>query len=483
MRIVRICGLSHNPNVTLYENYADEIGRLIASGTLRAGDPLPSVRQARASRGISASTVFQAYHLLEARGLVRARPRSGYFVLPRPLLREAPPPSRPLAGSHSVAVSELVFEVLSAVKSREIAPLGSAFPSPELFPLEALRRAMNAGMRKLKPWSTVDDLPPGHEPLRRQIARRYLHLGMSVTPEQIVLSNGALDGLNLCLQAVTKPGDAVVVESPCFYAALQALERLGLKAIEVATDSATGIDLAALARLLERRKPQAVWLMTSFQNPLGSLMPNDKKRALVELLARHQAPLIEDDVYAELYHGDAAPLPAKAFDTEGLVLHCSSFSKSLAPGYRVGWALPGRYAERVARLKLMTSLSGSIPAQAALAEYLQDGAFDRHLAQMRRRLQTQQQQMLAALEQHFPAGTRLTRPLGGYFVWVELPPQIDALALHRAAARDAISLAPGPMFSARAEFRHCLRLNTGHPWTPQIEQAIATLGRLAHGLC
>lgn len=463
----------------LYEDYADEITRLIASGTLRAGDPLPSVRQARASRGISASTVFQAYYLLEARGLVQARPRSGYYVLPDATLRQAPPPSQPRPGRHSVAISELVFDVLSAVRSRDIAPLGSAFPSPELFPLEALRRSLNAGMRRLRPWSTVDDLPPGHEPLRRQIARRYLRLGMGVTPEQIVLSNGALDGLNLCLQAVTQPGDAVVVESPCFYAALQALERLGLKAIEVATDSTTGIDLDALAHVLERSAPRAVWLMTSFQNPLGSLMPNDKKRALVELLARHQVPLIEDDVYAELYHGEQAPLPAKAFDIEGLVLHCSSFSKSLAPGYRVGWALPGRYAERVARLKLMTSLSGSIPAQAALAEYLQDGAFDRHLAQMRRKLADQQRRLLAAVAQHFPHGTRMTRPLGGYFVWLELPPQIDALALHRAAGQEAISLAPGPMFSARAEFRNCVRLNTGHPWTAQIEQAVATLGRLA----
>jgi DNA-binding transcriptional MocR family regulator len=463
--------------VSLYENYADEIASLIERGTLRAGDQLPSVRQARATRSVSASTVFQAYYLLEARGLVRAEPRSGYYVLPQ--AAPAPRRSNPKPGSRRVAVSELVFEVLGSVKARHIAPLGSAFPSPTLFPLEALRRAAAAGMRRLDAWSTVDDLPPGHEPLRRQIARRYLKLGMAVTPEQIVLSNGALDALNLCLQATTQPGDAVVVESPCFYAALQALERLNLKAIEVPTHSASGLDLEHLARVLERRKPQAVWLMTSFQNPLGSLMPEDKKRALVQLLARHQVPLIEDDVYAELYHGSQAPLPAKAFDTEGLVLHCASFSKSLAPGYRVGWALPGRYAERVARLKLMTSLSGSIPAQAALADYLQDGAFDRHLAQMRRALKRQQEQLLTAVERHFPAGTRMTRPLGGYFVWVELPAPIDALALHQAALGHDISLAPGPMFSARAEFGNCLRLNSGHPWTPQLAQAMATLGQLA----
>jgi DNA-binding transcriptional MocR family regulator len=219
--------------------------------------------------------------------------------------------------------------------------------------------------------------------------------------------------------------------------------------------------------------------MTTFQNPLGSLMPVEKKRELVALLARHEIPLIEDDVYAELHHGPAAPESAKAFDRTGLVLHRSSFSKCLAPGYRVGWTAAGRFARQVERLKLMTSLSGSIPAQAAVAEYLNAGGYDRHLRTLRQTLKLQQDSMSAAICRHFPKGTRLTQPAGGYFLWVELPPHVDALALHQSALQHRITLAPGPLFSARLDFEHCIRLNCGHPWTPQLEHAIATLGRLA----
>lgn len=466
-----------------YEAYAAEIAGLIAGGLLRPGDRLPSVRQACASRHLGPDTVFQAYALLEARGLVRARPRSGYYVIPHaaspPALAE-PSISRPSAAAGPVAVNELVFEIMSSVRSRRIAPLGVAFPSPLLFPLDDLRRALNAATRKLDAWAMVDDMPPGNPRLRRQIALRYLAQGFSVPVEEIVLSHGALEALNLCLQTLTRPGDAVVVESPCFYGALQALERLGLRAIELPTDAREGLDLSALAGVLERGEARACWLMPNFQNPLGALMPEVKKRALVELLARHQVPLIEDDVYAELYQGGVAPLPAKAFDRQGLVLHCGSFSKSLAPGYRVGWAAAGRFAPQLQRLKLMSSLSGAIPTQMALAEYLQDGGYDRHLRGLRQAFAAQQAALVAALTRHFPAGTRLSRPSGGYFLWVELPTGSDALVLYERALAADISIAPGALFSPRrADYAHCLRLNFGHPWSAELERAVATLGRLA----
>jgi len=277
---------------------------------------------------------------------------------------------------------------------------------------------------------------------------------------------------------VTRPGDAVVVESPTFYMALQALQRLGLRAIEVPTHVREGIDLGRLAQVIELHRPKACWLTTTFQNPLGSLMPEAKKRDLVELLARHDLPLIEDDVYAELYEGKTAPLSAKAFDRRGLVLHCSSFSKCLAPGYRVGWANPGRFTREVERLKLTTSLSGSIPVQAALAEYLQEGGYDRHLRSLRLSLKAQRDSMFDAVNRLFPNGTRVVRPAGGYFLWVELPVGVDAIALHRAAQAQGISVAPGPMFSTRAEFQHCIRLTCGQPWSDALERAMRTLARL-----
>lgn len=463
-----------------FESLARELEQQIAAGVLRPGDRLPSVRQICAGRGLSPSTVFQAYYLLESRGLIRAVPRSGYFVAARAggVLLTEPETSEPQSGSHPVEINDLIYKCLGLARAPDIVPFGSGFPSPALYPLDRLRRALISSTRRLRPSNMVDDLPPGNLRLKREIAKRYLRHGLDVPTDEIVLTNGAMEALNLCLSAVARPGDAVVVESPTFYIALQALQRLGLHAIEVSTHVREGIDLGRLAQVIELYRPKACWLMTSFQNPLGSLMPEAKKRDLVELLARHEVPLIEDDVYSELYEGKDAPLPAKAFDRRGLVLHCSSFSKCLAPGYRVGWAAPGRLAGKVERLKLMTSLSGSIPVQAALAEYLQEGGFDHHLRGFRSSLQAQRNSLFDAVSRLFPERTRVVRPAGGYFVWVELPVGVDALALHRAALAQRISLAPGPMFSARGEFQHHIRLTCGQPWSEALERAMRMLARL-----
>ena len=466
-----------------YERLTEEITASILSGLLQVGDRLPSVRQTSASRGVSPSTVFKAYYLLEARGLIRARDRSGYYVqrAPRAALPELDSVSSARADRHPVDVSDNVLRVLNATLRRDMLPFGSAFPSPSLLPYGRLARYMASTVQKLDPWGSIDDLSPGDAALRRAIALRYLADGLSVPVDEIVVTNGALDALNLSLAAVTQPGDAVIVESPTFYAALQSLERNGLHAIEVATHPRVGIDLEALEDAILRHRPRACWLMTTFQNPLGSLMPDEKKEALVRLLTRHDVALIEDDVYGELYFGETRPRPAKAFDTEGIVMHCASFSKTLAPGYRVGWVAGGRYTRQIMRNKLTTSLATAAPTQAAIAAYLEKGGFDRHLRQFRLALALQQGEMLQAVARYFPKGTRATRPAGGYFVWVELPPHIDTLKVHRAALDHGISIAPGPLFSATGAFRNFLRLNHGHPWNDAMEQGMATLGKLLAG--
>ncbi|WP_332609684.1 aminotransferase-like domain-containing protein [Achromobacter sp. ESBL13] len=470
--------------MSLYETLADEIAKSIRDGVMRVGDKLPSVRDACAARGVSPSTVFQAYYLLEARGLIRAQPRSGYYVhAPAESLPPEPGTSNPDGESTELAISERIFDILGSVRNRDVTPLGSAFPSPLLFPLPRLAQAMAAHLKRQDPLDTVEDLSPGNPGLRRQIALRYLIGGMNVPASDIVVTNGALEALNLCLQAVTEVGDTVMVEAPTFYGALQALERQGLKALEVPTHPRTGVDLDAMEAAIKRHAPRACWLMTQFQNPLGSLMPDDKKRQLVEMLARHGIPLIEDDVYGELYYGAARPVPAKAYDTEGLVLHCSSFSKCLAPGYRIGWASAGRYSRRVQRLKLSSTLSASGPAQGAIAEYLEQGGYDRHLRRLRQTLQAQQDRMADAIAHEFPAGTRVTRPQGGFFLWVELPAAVDALAMHRDALARGVSVAPGPIFSASSQFASALRLNYGHPWDAAHEAAIRVLGELARQAC
>ncbi|MBB1520692.1 GntR family transcriptional regulator MpaR [Aquipseudomonas guryensis] len=462
-----------------YEKFADQIAELIRSGMLAPGEKVPSVRHASRTYGVSPSTVFQAYYLLEDRGLIQARARSGYFVreLARHSLAE-PETSAQAAQTTEVDVSELVFSVLGSLKDPHTVPFGSAFPSPQLFPLQRLARSMAHALRDMPAHAVISDMTSGNPDLRRQIALRYMVAGVRLPLDELVITNGALEALNLCLQTVTSPGDLVAIEAPAFYATLQVLERLKLKAVEIPVNPREGIDLEVLAERLTDLPIKACWFMSSLQNPLGASMSDGKKQALYALLQQHQLPLIEDDVYAELYYGAQPPKPVKSFDTDGLVMHCGSFSKSLAPGYRVGWVAGGRYAEQISRLKLMTTISPSVPAQAAIADYLQHGGYDRHLRKLRHALETQQGAMLASAARHFPAGTRVTRPSGGYFLWFEFPESVDSLQLFQLALAQGISLAPGPIFSATRRFRNCARLNHGHPWDAQSEQAMELLGRI-----
>lgn len=466
----------------LYQRLADDISSLIRDGTLRLGERVPSVRETSRERTLSTATVVHAYELLEGQGFIETRPRSGFYVSGQ--WKTHAPPSRihqPAARSTRVDVSDLVFQVLESVRDRQLVPLGSAFPSPLLFPLNKLARCLSVGARQMDPWSTVDDMPPGSIDLRRQIARRYSRSGVRVSPDEIVVTSGALEALNLSLQVVTKPGDIVAIESPAFYGCLQAIEVLRLRAIEIPSHPRDGVDIGAFAHTLARHPVRACWLMTNFQNPLGALVPEDTKRELATLLDQHDIPLIEDDVYAELYLGRHRPKPVKAFDRKGLVLNCSSFSKSLAPGYRVGWVAAGRFATALQRRKVMSSLSTSAPVQDAIALYLREGGYERHLSALRRALAAQQAAALDSLTRHLPDGVRVSRPEGGYFLWLEMPAGRDAIEIHQLALEHGFSIAPGPIFSAKREFRHCLRLNYGHPWTPASDNAVRVLGRILRG--
>jgi DNA-binding transcriptional MocR family regulator len=464
----------------LYQKLAQQLEVPLRDGTLAVGERLPSIRELCAQRHVSPATAMRAYQHLEAQGLIEARPRSGFFLARPPAASIPPLPARarPRVRNTQVDVSDLVFEILESVRDRSVVPLGSAFPAPTLFPWPRLARHLGRSARQMDPWSSVESLAAGHPELRRQIAQRYLRHGVSVSAEQIVITAGALEALTLALQVVTHPGDAVAIEAPSFYGCLQAIEALGLRAVEIPTHPAEGVELGALAQALQRHDIRACWFMTSFQNPLGASMPEEKKRDLVRLLAARGVPLIEDDVYAELHFGSVRPRPAKAFDTAGLVLTCGSFSKCLAPGYRLGWVAAGRHAVALQRRKITSSLATSVPIQEGIASFLQRDAYDAHLARLRQALAAQQTAALRSIERHMAGLCRVLRPEGGYFLWLEFAPGVDTLALHAAALRRGISIAPGPIFSPRREFRNCLRLNCGHPWSPEFDAAVATLAGL-----
>ena len=464
----------------LYERLARDLEGLIRDGTLRTGARAPSIRKLCRERATSPASVMRAYELLEARGLLEARARSGFFVTgPVAPVPKAPRSHRP---GH-VDVSELVFQILEATRQRECVPLGSAFPSPELFPLNQLGRHLAYVGQRIDPWSTVEHLPPGSLALRTQIAQRYRLMGAEVSPEEIIITAGALEALNLALQAVTAPNDIVAIESPSFYGCLQAIEGAGRRVIEIPTDPERGVDLDVLERTLSRVPVKACWFMTTFHNPLGATLPAASKERLVRMLATRDIPLIEDNVYAELYFERERPRITKVWDRAGLVLDCGSFAKSLAPGYRLGWIAAGRFAATVRKRKITTSLATSMPIQAAISRYLETGVYDRHLGKLRRTFAQQQGLLICALERSFPRGCAWSRPTGGYQLWVQLPAGASALELQARALEHDISLAPGPIFSARREFPGAIRLNYGHPWTTRSEAAIVTIGELIKELC
>ena len=466
----------------LYEKLFHELERAIRDGVLRAGERLPSIRETCRARQLSVTTVTRAYLQLESRGLIDSRPQSGYFVraLQADAASETLALSAPPDTSTDVDVSQLVLATLKSIRSRGAVPLGSPYPDPTLFPWQRVHQQISTIAKRLRDErSVLDDLPPGNPELIRQIARRHLESGLAADPGEIIITAGATEAINLCLQAVAKPGDIVAVESPTYYAMLHAIERMGMRAIEVATHPREGIDLAALARAIERQPVAACMVMPNFQNPLGFVMSDEKKRELVALSARHELPLIENGVYNELYHGDAPPTTLKSFDTQGLVLHCNSFSKSLTAGVRIGWALPGRYRKEVEKLKFLNTLSTPTLPQLGVAEYLKNDGFEHHLRRLRQKLAQQADIMASMVKRFFPEHTRMSRPQGGYVLWVELAPQVDTMALYREALERGLTIGPGRMFSTSNTYGHFMRLNYSYSWSAEIEAAVIELGRIA----
>jgi DNA-binding transcriptional MocR family regulator len=464
----------------LYERLADDLSTLIDKGALRPGDRMPSVRQLSRQRHVSASTVVQAYLVLENRGVVEARPQSGHYVRAKRAM-ELPEPriAKPLAQPSRVGISELVSRVYGAVRDPHIVALGAAYPHPDVLPTDKLNRMLGAIAREAGGAGVSYDPPPGYPPLRRSISRRAVDWGSAIAPEEIVTTVGCMEALHVCLRAVTRPGDTVAVESPTFYGTLQLLEGLGLKVWEIPAHPRTGIDLELLPGALSGGQIAAALVTPNFNNPLGTEMPDEAKQKLVGLCERYEVPLIEDDVYGDLFFGATRPRSAHSFGKTGLTMLCSSFSKTLAPGYRVGWVVPGRFRDEVERLKFTQTIATPTLPQMAIADFLDNGGYDHHLRALRKKLAAQVERMQHAVADHFPPGTRVSRPAGGFVLWVELPPGTSALELCARALERDVSIAPGPIFSARQRFSNCIRLSCGAPWSETIERAVRTLGRLA----
>jgi len=463
----------------LYHQLAEQIQSLIRTGTLRAGEKVPSVRRLSHQQQVSVSTVLQAYQRLEDAGVIEARPQSGYYVRHALAPVAEPAPSRPPQRALAVEVNELADAVLAAGQDQKMVSFGSACPHGELFPLERLRRVLASRARRERASLGRYGLPPGAEALRRAIARRALEWGCRIDYRNLVTTNGCMEAINLCLRAVTQPGDTVALESPTYYGFLQIIQALGLRALEIPTDPRSGISLEALETALDGRGVKAVLVMPNVSNPIGATMADAAKRRLVEMLAARNIPLIEDHIYAELNYDSLSMRAAKAYDKTGNVMLCSSFSKTLAPGLKSGWIEPGRWRDRIRTLKWVSSGGQTELVELTLAELLESGGYERSLRTLRRRCAQQVDAARSVIAESFPKGTRVTRPAGGFILWVELPKACDTVAMFPRLIERGISIAPGPMFSASQRYRNCMRISVGHPWNERAEKALREVGRIA----
>jgi DNA-binding transcriptional MocR family regulator len=466
----------------LYEQVAGEMAGLIEQGTFRAGDRVPSLRQLSQRFNVSINTVMQAYTILEDQRLIEARPQSGYYVRSRvPEIREPDVKSRSFIAPTTVTISDLCHQVMHNMMNHDLLPLGSAIPHNKNLPVDKLNRIMASEVRRLSEQSVSYQMPPGYERLRVQIARRALVAGISSGPDDILVTSGCVEAVYLALRTTCHAGDTIAVESPFYFNFLQMIAELGLKALEIPSTPRDGISIEALRYAIEQNKISACLIISNFGNPLGSLMPDERKRELVELLASHDIPLIEDDIYGDLTFGNERPTAAKSFDRSDLVIYCSSFSKTIAPGYRVGWAIAGRFQGEMERLKMIMNIAAASPTQLALAEFLANGGYDHHLRSIRRIHARNVSQMADAVARYFPAGTCITHPSGGFILWVEMPAGTNAIKLYHRALEQGISIVPGPLFSLSNKYGNHIRLSAAQ-WDERIEQGIKTLGALAHDL-
>ncbi len=468
------------PPAFRYEDTARFITDLVDNGTLVPGARAPSLRQITRQRGVSLSTALQAYRALEDRGVLHARPQSGFYVAKgAPILLETPPISRPPSRPTTVALSGVIPKLLEYASDPDFVPLGCAIPDAQLLAAGRLDRFLARAARTKGVHYNAYTVPRGDFELRREIARRALRWGQVLSPENVAITCGCTEALVLALKAVSRRGDTIAVESPTYFGFLQVLQGLELRALELPTDASTGVDLAALRSALRSTPVTACLLSSSFNNPLGCTMSDDKKKAVLDLLARHRVPLIEDDIFGDIYFGEERPKPFTALDPDGNTIYCSSFSKTIAPGYRVGWIATGRHMTRVLESKFAMTLCGPALPQAALAAFLSSGGYDNHLRRVRRTFRENIDRMIRTIDRAFPRGTRVSRPDGGFVLWVQLPKPIASRELFETALKRGICFVPGEVFSASDRYANCLRVSCGSAWDARIEKGLETLGELA----
>lgn len=456
---------------------AKRILNLIGKGVLKEGDKIPSIRKLSKELNVSINTVKDAYWKLESRNYIVAVPQSGFYVKKQSIrnhILEIDDPHN--LDPQEVSLCRIYGAFQNAGQCTPEISLAISGLDPDLRPMAKMARFFQQTLRDQAQDSFDYLMTPGYSGLREQIARWGLSCGLDLSPEEIVITNGCHEAIFLALMAVCEPGDTVALESPVYFNLLQLLQQLKLKVIEIPSSDTDGINLSTLRFVLENHGVKAVFSISNNNNPMGFSMPLSKKRDLVALLNKFDVPLIEDDICGDLGFKERAH-PCKSFDVGGRILLCSSFSKTIAPGLRVGWIVPGKYYDRVVKTKTLLNISTASINQIVVARFLKEGGYERHLRTIRKTLSNHVTAMRAAILKHFPRGTRVTQPTGGSLLWIELPRSIDAESIYFKALKQEILIAPGHLFSVKPRYTHFMRLSAGI-WNPRVEKAIESIGAM-----
>ncbi|MGB0521934.1 MAG: PLP-dependent aminotransferase family protein [Flammeovirgaceae bacterium] len=467
-----------SPNF-LYLHLASRFERMIEDDVLKVGDKLPSVRSLSKEQGVSMSTAYQAYVELEKKGLIEARPKSGYYVRFSPKhARKTPNAAVPFVKEAVQDVEEMIKQVYGNLTHQDIIPFSVNMPAAELLPTAKLKKSVTEVLRKFPTESLLYGEVEGSFRLRTQIARLAFNAGLAVSADEIIVSAGCIEAVKLALIALTKPGDVVAVESPTFFGITKTITELNRKVLEVPTHPETGVELEVLNQWIPEKKIRACVFVTNFSNPLGAIIPDEQKKRLVEIVDRHEVILIENDIYGELYFDTKRPMACKSFDVNDSVVLCSSVSKNLAPGYRVGWLIPGKHYEKVN--KSLNHQTVSSLGQEVIAHFLEHSRYELHMRSLRKALHTQCLKYLQVIHDYFPDYVKVSQPRGGFVLWLELVDGVDTFEIFKRAIQEYISIAPGQLFSRQANYSHFLRISFGMPFTKKVEQALKRLGTIVH---
>lgn len=454
------------------EQSALSLRYLIESGVWKPNEKLPSLRQQAEISGFSLMTVMNAYQELEAQGLIYSKEKLGYFITET---SKSNKDNQAIILNEKIEINSTVFRYLKSIQSEEIVPFGIAFPNSQLLYSPKLMQTLGQRAKHRLSYEQMPSLPPGNLDLRKLIAQRYCMQGIQTDPSDIVITSGGLDALNLSLQALTKSGDYILLQETIFYGAWQATEHLGLKVITIPEHPELGLDLEAFENAILKYPIKVCLLMLNSHNPIGFTVSDETKLQLAKLLHKHQIYLIEDDVYEELYFNNKKPLSMKYFDQENLILHCSSFSKTLGAGFRVGWVHAGKFSENIQHLQLMSTLSVNSFIQNALAEYLFHRHYEKHLKSLRATLKRLKNQYYQYLIKNLPKTCQVHYYPSGYFLWISLPEHVDANLLYHQLLEHKIGIAPGSLFYQMNAIPHHIRINCSFELNEHTQAAFEQL--------